>query len=69
MRDLSTFAKEVWAAKSLEAKRSAMLVLLDQFQHKDKVQQFIDEVNSTTSLKRLDFLASNLFLRDGDPVI
>ena len=46
-----------------------MLVLLDQFQHKDKVQQFIDEVNSTTSLKRLDFLASNLFLRDGDPVI
>ena len=69
MRDLSTFAKEVWAAKSLEAKKSAMLVLLDQFQHKDKVQQFIDEVNSTTSLKRLDFLASNLFLRDGDPVI
>lgn len=69
MRDLSTFAKEVWAAKSLEAKKSAMLVLLDQFQHKDKIQQFIDEVNTTTSCKRLDFLASNLFLRDGDPVI
>lgn len=69
MRDLSTFAKEVWAAKSIEAKKSAMLVLLDQFQHKDKIQQFIDEVNKTTSSKRLDFLASNLFLRDGDPVI
>jgi len=69
MRDLSTFAKEVWAAKSLEAKKSAMLVLLDQFQHKDKIQQFIDEVNSTTSPTRLDFLASNLYLRDGDPVI
>lgn len=69
MRDLSTFAKEVWAAKSLETKKSAMLVLLDQFQHKDKVQQFIDEVNRTTSSTRLDFLASNLLLRDGDPVI
>lgn len=69
MRDLSTFAKEVWAAKSLEAKKSAMLVLLDQFQHKDKIQQFIDEVNTTTSSNRLDFLASNLYLRDGDPVI
>lgn len=69
MRDLSTFAKEVWAAKSIEAKKSAMLVLLDQFQHKDKIQQFIDEVNKTTSSKRLDFLASNLLLRDGDPVI
>jgi hypothetical protein len=69
MRDLSKFAQEVWAAKSVEAKRSAMLVLLDQFQHKDKVQQFIDEVGRTTSAKRLDFMASNLFLRDGDPVI
>ena len=69
MRDLSTFAKEVWAAKSLEAKKSAMLVLLDQFQHKDKIQQFIDEVNTTTSSTRLDFLVSNLYLRDGDPVI
>ena len=69
MRDLSTVTKEVWAAKSLEAKKSAMLVLLDQFQHKDKIQQFIDEVNTTTSSTRLDFLASNLCLRDGDPVI
>ena len=69
MRDLSTFAKEVWAAKSLETKKSAILILLDQFQHKDKIQPFSEEVNITTSSTRLDFLASNLYLRDGDPVI
>jgi hypothetical protein len=43
--------------------------LLGQFQHRDKIQQFIEEVESTTSSKRLDFLAANLVLRDGDPVI
>jgi hypothetical protein len=69
MKDLSEFAKEVWAAESVEAKRGAMLLLLGQFQHRDKIQQFIEEVESTTSSKRLDFLAANLVLRDGDPVI
>jgi hypothetical protein len=69
MKDLSEFAKEVWAAESVEAKRSAMLLLLGQFQHRDKIQQFIEEVELTTSSKRLDFLAANLVLRDGDPVI
>ena len=69
MNDLSTLAKEVWSAKSLEAKKSAMLVLLGQLQHKQKMQQFTEEVESTTSSTRLDFLAANLVLRDGDPVI
>jgi len=62
-------AQEVWAAESIEAKRGAMLRLLGQLQHRQKLQQFIKEVESTTSLKRLDFLAANLVLRDGDPVI
>ena len=69
MRDLSTFTKEVWAAKSLEAKKSAMLILLGQLQHKQKMQQFTEEVETTTSSTRLDFMAANLVLRDGDPVI
>ena len=69
MKDLSNLAKDVWNAKSLETKRSAMLILLGQFQHKQKMQQFIEEVDSTTSSTRLDFLAANLVLRDGDPVI
>jgi hypothetical protein len=69
MKDLSQFAKDVWAAESVEAKRGAMLLLLGQFQHRDKIQQFIEEVERTTSTKRLDFLAANLVLRDGDPVI
>lgn len=69
MKDLSSFAKNVWAAESVDTKRSAMLLLLGQFQHRDKIQQFIEEVEITTSSKRLDFLAANLVLRDGDPVI
>jgi hypothetical protein len=69
MKDLSSFAQAVWTAKSVEAKRSAMLSLLGQFQHKQKMQQSVTEVETTTSGKRLDFLAANLFLRDGDPVI
>ena len=69
MNDLSTLAKEVWSAKSLEAKKSAMLVLLGQLQHKQKMQQFTEEVESTASSTRLDFMAANLVLRDGDPVI
>jgi hypothetical protein len=69
MNDLSAFAKKVWAAESLEDKRSAMLLLLGHLQHRRTLQQLQDEVIQTTSSKRLDFLAANLVLRDGDPVI
>ena len=68
MRNFDTMAQEVWAAKTVEAKRAVLHEMVDMFQHKYKQPQFHEEIDFA-NFNRCDFLASSLALNDTDKVI
>jgi hypothetical protein len=58
--DLTTYIQKVWAANGLEAKKNAMLELINASRAKVKTKQdYTMIVNAERNPKRLDTLASN----------
>ena len=58
--DLTVYIQKVWAANGLEAKKNAMLELINASRAKAKTKQdYTMIVNMERKPKRLDWLASN----------
>ena len=68
MKNLESYAQEVWNAKTLGGKKVAIIKLIDQFDHKEKAQK-LQEQSTLMSANQLDKLAADLMLRDTDKVI
>ena len=68
MNNFDAMAQQVWAAKSVDAKRVILNEMVDKFQHPKKAEKFRYEIEKAGPT-RLDFLASSLALNDTDKVI
>jgi len=69
-KQLDRLAQIVWAAKGVEAKKSALDKLIDALKFKDKADKFRRDADKATSEQRLDMLAANLMqVGHGDKVI
>lgn len=69
MKNLESLAQEVWAAESLGEKKSILVEMIINFDHKGKTQKFLQVVANLTSLAKADKLASDIMLTDTDKVI
>ena len=69
MKNLESLAQEVWAAESLGEKKTILVEMIINFDHKGKTQKFLQVVSNLTSLAKADKLASDVMLTDTDKVI
>lgn len=69
MKALDSIAQSVWAAATVEDKRALVCEMIDQFQHKAKVDEFKRQVMAMTTKYKLDNFAAQLELRNGNKVI
>lgn len=69
MKNLETYAQQVWSAPTLDEKRRILIEMIDSFQHKTKTDEYKNVVATTNSKTRLDQLAANFMLRDTDKVV
>ena len=69
MKNFESIAQEVWKAKSLGEKKSLLIDMVMNFDHKDKTTKFLQVIANLNSLARADKLASDIMLTDTDKVI
>jgi len=68
MRKLDEYAAKVWSVKSVQAKRAAMIEMIEAMTSDTKKARY-KEMAATMTAFRLDKFAANLMLRDTDQVI
>ena len=69
MKNFESLAQEVWAAKSIGEKKTILVEMVMNFDHKDKTTKFLQVIANLYSLARADKLASDIMLTDTDKVI
>ena len=69
MKNFESLAQEVWAAKSIGEKKTILVEMVMNFDHKDKTTKFLQVIANLKSLARADKLASDIMLTDTDKVI
>lgn len=69
MKALDSIAQKVWAAATIEEKRTLVCEMIDQFQYKAKAEEFKRQAMAMTSKYKLDNFATQLELRNGNKVI
>ena len=69
MKNFESLAQEVWAAKSIGEKKTILVEMVMNFDHKDKTTRFLQVIANLNSLARADKLASDIMLTDTDKVI
>ena len=69
MKNFESLAQEVWAAKSIGEKKTILVEMVMNFDHKDKTTKFLQVIANLTSLAKADKLASDIMLTDTDKVI
>lgn len=68
MRNLDEYAAKVWSVKSVQAKRKAMIEMIDAMTSDLKKTRY-KEMAASMAAHRLDKFAANLMLRDTDQVV
>lgn len=63
--DLSKHTKAVWDAKNLDAKKTAMYALIDNYRFKGNEDKHRALVDKETSALKLDMMANN-FMQSGE---
>lgn len=73
MNNFETQAQEVWRANSIGEKKTILIEMVMNFDHKDKTTKFLQVISKLDGtafcLAQADKLASDLMLRDTDKVI
>ena len=69
MKNFESLTQEVWAAKSIGEKKTILVEMVMNFDHKDKTTKFLQVIANLKSLARADKLASDIMLTDTDKVI
>ena len=69
MKNFESLAQDVWKAKSLGEKKTILVEMVMNFDHKDKQFKFLQVIANLNSLARADKLASDIMLTDTDKVI
>ena len=69
MKNFESLAQEVWAAKSIGEKKTILVEMVMNFQHKDKTTSFLQAIANLTSLAKADKLASDINLTNKEKVI
>ena len=69
MKALDSIAQKVWAAPTVEEKRTLVCEMIDQFQHKSKAEEYKRQAMTMSTKYKLDNFAAQLELRNGNQVI
>jgi hypothetical protein len=69
MKNFESLAQDVWKAKSIGEKKTILVEMVMNFDHKDKTTKFLQVIANLNSLARADKLASDIMLTDTDKVI
>ena len=69
MKNFESLAQEVWKADSIGEKKTILVEMVMNFQHKEKTTKFLQVIANLSSLARADKLASDIMLTDTDKVI
>lgn len=69
MKNFESLAQEVWKAKSIGEKKTILVEMVMNFDHKEKTTKFLQVIANLNSLARADKLASDIMLTDTDKVI
>lgn len=69
MKNFESLAQDVWKAKSIGEKKTILVDMVMNFQHKEKTTKFLQVIANLSSLARADKLASDIMLTDTDKVI
>lgn len=69
MKNFESLAQDVWKAKSIGEKKTILVQMVMNFDHKDKTTKFLQVIANLTSLAKADKLASDIMLTDTDKVI
>ena len=68
MKNLDEMCQAVWNEPTEEGKRSALKVMINSFDHKEKAVKYLEQIETMNKYK-LDIFAKDLMLRDTDKVI
>ena len=69
MKNFESLAQQVWKAKSIGEKKTILVEMVMNFDHKEKTTKFLQVIANLNSLARADKLASDIMLTDTDKVI
>jgi len=69
MKNFESLAQDVWKADSIGEKKTILVEMVMNFQHKEKTTKFLQVIANLSSLARADKLASDIMLTDTDKVI
>jgi hypothetical protein len=69
MKNFESLAQDVWKAKSIGEKKTILVQMVMNFDHKDKTTKFLQVIANLNSLAKADKLASDIMLTDTDKVI
>jgi len=69
MKNFESLAQDVWKAKSIAEKKTILVEMVMNFDHKEKTTKFLQVIANLNSLARADKLASDIMLTDTDKVI
>ena len=69
MKNFESLAQDVWKAKSIGEKKTILVQMVMNFDHKEKTTKFLQVIANLSSLAKADKLASDIMLTDTDKVI
>ena len=69
MKNFESLAQDVWKAKSIGEKKTILVEMVMNFDHKEKTTKLLQVIANLNSLARADKLASDIMLTDTDKVI
>jgi hypothetical protein len=69
MKNFESLAQDVWKAKSIGEKKTILVEMVMNFDHKEKTTKFLQVIANLNSLARADKLATDIMLTDTDKVI
>jgi len=69
MKNFESLAQDVWKAQSIGEKKTILVQVVMNFDHKEKTTKFLQVIANLNSLAKADKLASDIMLTDTDKVI
>ena len=69
MKNFESLAQDVWKAQSIGEKKTILVQMVMNFDHKEKTTKFLQVIANLNSLAKADKLASDIMLTDTDKVI
>lgn len=69
MKNFESLAQDVWKAQSIGEKKTILVEMVMNFDHKEKTTKFLQVIANLNSLAKADKLASDIMLTDTDKVI